>query len=94
MNEYTKYIKKKLNESIQKLVWNRVDYVHDPKRDFTRNRKISLRTLIELLITMGAGSQNKEILEFFKFDVALPTASALIQHLNKLKPSGLLFVLQ
>ncbi len=43
---------------------------------------------------MGAGSQNKEILEFFKFDVTLPTASALIQQRNKLKPSGLLFLLQ
>ena len=94
MNKHAKFIKKKLNQNIQKLVWNREDYVYDPKRDFTRNRKISLRTLIELLITMGAGSQNKEVLEFFKFDVALPTASALIQQRNKLKPSGLLFVLQ
>ncbi len=57
MNKYAKSIKKKLNQSIHKLVWNRGDYVHDPKRNFTRNRKISLRTLIELLITMGAGSQ-------------------------------------
>ncbi|UYO62753.1 IS4 family transposase [Acetobacterium wieringae] len=50
--------------------------------------------MIELLITMGAGSQNKELLEFFKFDASLPTASALIQQRNKLKPSALLFVLQ
>ncbi len=94
MNKYAKSIKRKLDQCIQKLLWNRKEYVHNPKRDFTRNRKLSLRTLIELLITMGAGSQNKEILEFFKFDVKLPTASALIQQRNKLKPSGLQFVLQ
>ncbi len=93
MNKYTNTIKRKLNQSIQKLVWNRENYVYDPKRDFTRKRKISLRTLIELLITQGAGSQNKEILEFFKFNVALPTASALIQQRNKLKPTALLFIL-
>ncbi|MBN2795340.1 MAG: hypothetical protein JXR88_08055 [Clostridia bacterium] len=72
----------------------REEYVHNPKKDFTRNRKISLRILIELLITMGAGSQNKDLLEFLKFDVSVPTSSALIQQRNKLKPSGLLFLLQ
>lgn len=94
MNKFANKIKKKLDQNIQKLIWKREDYVHNPKRDFTRNRKISLTVLIELLITMGAGSQNKEILEFFKFDPTLPTASALIQQRNKLKPSALLFVLQ
>lgn len=79
MNKYAKTIKKKLNQSIQKLVRNREDYVYDPIRDFTRNRKISLRTLIELLIAKGAGTQNKEILEFFEFDVSLPTSSVLIK---------------
>jgi len=66
----------------------------NPKSDFTRKRKLSFKTLIELLITMGAGSQNKELLEFYKFDEKLPTASALIQQRNKLKPSALLFILQ
>lgn len=94
MNEYAKTIKKKMDQSIQKLLWNREDFVLNPKSDFTRNRKLSLKKLIELLITMGAGSQNKEILEFFKFDSTLPTASALIQQRNKLKPSALQFVLQ
>lgn len=94
MNKYAKSIKKKLDQCIQKLLWNREDYVRDPERDFTRNRKLSLGGLIELLITMGAGSQNKEMLEFFKYDVSLPTASALIQQRNKLKPSALQFVLQ
>lgn len=94
MNQFARSIKKKMDQSIQKLLWNREDYVLNPKSDFTRNRKLSLKTLIELLITMGAGSQNKEILEFFKFDSSLPTSSALIQQRNNLKPSALQFVLQ
>jgi|LGVF01.2.fsa_nt_gb hypothetical protein len=52
MNNYAKSIKRKLDQSIQKLLWNRKEYVHNPERDFNRNRKLSLGTLIELLITM------------------------------------------
>lgn len=73
---------------------NRHDFVRNPSKDFTRNRKISFRILIEILITMGASSQNKELLEFYKFNVQLPTASASIQQRDKLKPSALLYVLQ
>ena len=94
MNTYAKLVKKKMDQSIQKLLWSRENYVLNPATDFTRNRKLSLRTLVELLITLGAGSQNKEILNFFKFKESLPSASALIQQRNKLKPTALQFVLQ
>lgn len=94
MNIYPRSIKNKLDQTIQKLLGNREKFVNNPNKDFIRNRKLSLKRVIELLITMGAGSQNKELLEFFKFDASLPTASALIQQRNKLKPSALLFVLQ
>lgn len=94
MNNYPRSIKYNLDQSIQKLLWNREKFVNNPRKDFVRNRKLSLKTVVELLITMGAGSQNKELLEFFKFDASLPTASAFIQQRNKLKPSALLFILQ
>ena len=93
MNHYPKQIKRRLDQCIQKLVLNRESFVMNPKKDFTRNRKLTLKGLINLLITMGAGSQNKELLEYFKFDADLPTASALVQQRNKLKPSALQFVL-
>ncbi|MBI9015228.1 MAG: IS4 family transposase [Clostridiales bacterium] len=94
MNDYPQIVKRKLDHCIQKLVWNRERFVNNPDKDFIRSRKMPLKRLISILITMGPGSQNKELLEFFKFDVALPTASALIQQRNKLKPTALLFVLQ
>ncbi len=31
MNKFAKKLKKKLDQSIKKLVWNRDDYVRDPK---------------------------------------------------------------
>ncbi len=94
MNKYPRYVKKKLDQCIQQLIWNREKYVMNPEKDFTRNRKISLKMLIEILITKGAGSINKELLEFFKFDPNLPTASALVQQRHKLKPIALLDLLQ
>lgn len=94
MNKCPNKVKKILDNCIHKLVWMRNDYVMKPKKDFSRNRKLSLKTLIELLITMGAGSINKELLEFFKFDITLPSASAFVQQRNKLKPAALLFLLQ
>ncbi len=94
MNSYPKLVKKKLDQYIQHVVLNREKFVRNPKKDFTRNRKLSLKNLVELIITMGAGSQNKELLEFFKYDVALPSASALIQQRNKLKPLAFQFLLQ
>ncbi|MBI4857215.1 MAG: hypothetical protein HY818_10810 [Acetobacterium woodii] len=86
MNIYPRSIKNKLEQTIQKLLENREKFANNPNKDLIRNRKLSLKMVIELLITMGAGSQNKELLEFFKFDASLPTASALIQQRNKLKP--------
>lgn len=94
MNKYPKLIKKNLDKCIQKLMWNREKYVVNPEKDFTRNRKISLKILIELLISLGAGSINKELLEFFKFDVNLPSASAFVQQRSKLKSTALLYLLQ
>lgn len=94
MNCYPKKIKKKLDKCIQKLTWKREDFVFNPGKDFTRNRKLSLKNLIELLITKAAGSINKELLEYFKFDATLPSASAFVQQRSKLKSSALLFLLK
>lgn len=94
MNIYPRKIKNKLDQTIQKLLGNREKFANNPNKDFIRNRKLLLKRVIELLITMGAGSQNMELLEYFTFDADLPTASALIQQHSKLKPSALLFILQ
>lgn len=94
MNVLPRLVKMRLDNSIKKLVAQKEKYVKHPNRDFIRNRKLSLSKLVELLITMGAGSQNKELLECYKFDVQTPTASAMIQQRNKLKPDALLYVLQ
>ena len=93
MNIYAKNIKKKLDESIEKLSKVIFLFSKNPEKDFTRNRKLPIKKLIEFLIFMGGNTQTKELLEHFKFDIKRPTASAFIQQRNKLKPEALSFVL-
>jgi len=94
MNSYPKLVKKRLDRCIHELANSKVEYVKRPGKDFSRKRLFTFEHLIEFLIVMGAGSQNKEILEFFKFDLKTPTASSFIQQRNKLKPEALLHLLQ
>jgi len=94
MNKFAKSIKKKMDQCVQRVIWNRERFVNNPKADFIRTRKISMKTLIEFLITTGAGSLNKELLELFKYSLNLPTKSALVQQRKKLKSEALLFLLQ
>jgi len=92
MNYYAKFIKKKLDKSIDKL--SKVIHLFSvrPGKDFTRNRELPIKKLIEFLISMGGNTQTKELLEYFKFSTKTPTSSALIQQRNKLKPEALKFV--
>jgi hypothetical protein len=94
MNNYPKLVKKRLNRCIRELANTKGEYVKRPGKDFSRNRLFTFEHLIEFLIVMGAGSQTKEILEYFKFDLKTPTASSVIQQRDKLKPEALLCLLQ
>jgi len=94
MNNYPKVIKKRLDKCIRALANKKNEYVKRPGKDFSRKRVFTFESLIEFLIIMGTGSQTKEILEYFKFDLKTPTASSLIQQRNKLKPEALLHLLQ
>jgi|LGVF01.2.fsa_nt_gb hypothetical protein len=94
MNNYPKLIKKRLDKCILALANKKHDYIKRPGKDFSRKRLFTFESLIEFLIVMGAGSQTKVILEFFKFDIKTPTSSSLIQQRDKLKPDALLHLLQ
>ncbi len=94
MNNYPKLVKQRLDLCIRKLSLIKDEYVKRPGKDFSRKRIFTFESLIQLLLVMGAGSQTKEILDFFKYDIRAPTASSLIQQRDKLKPTALLCLLQ
>jgi hypothetical protein len=94
MNIFPNKVKKALHETIEKLVEKKEQFVKRPNKDFVRNRKLSLYKLIDMIIGMGAGSLNKELLDYFDLKLTTPTSSAMIQQRDKLKPEALLYVLK
>lgn len=84
---------KSLHSNILKLMNNVINkiasHIHDfsvSEQDFTRCRKLNATDLIKLILNMGAGSLDSELLKAFP-DVKLRmTASAFEQQKAKLKP--------
>ena len=68
-------------------------FAKNPKKDFTRNRKLSFKTLITLLLYMGGNSIGNELYKYFDFNVTTATTSAFVQQREKLLPCALEYLL-
>lgn len=80
-------IKDTLLNIIAEMTAEKEKYVKNPGKDFIRNRKLSLQTVIEFILSMEGGALNKALYEFFdKEPKNIVTASALVQQRNKIKP--------
>ena len=67
-------------------------FVKDPKRDFTRDRKLTFEKMLSLLVGMGGGSLAKEMLEGFGYAPETASSSAFIQQRGKILPEALEFL--
>lgn len=85
-------VKNLLLRHIQDLEDHKSDFVRDPSRDFTRNRKLSFSDTIQMLISMECGSIRSELLKYFHFSPDTATASAFIQQRDKIKADALKFL--
>lgn len=93
MKNYTKYVACNLDEAIQSLLSIQCLFVKDPTRDFTRKRKIPLKHLVKILLSMGGNSLDKELLDYFDYNIDTASSSAFVQQREKLLPEALGFVL-
>ena len=60
------------------------EYLLNPETDFTRDRKLSLETMLKIIISMQGGSINRELYDYDKtIDV---TSSAFVQQRDKITP--------
>lgn len=64
-------------------------YVVNPDKDLTRNKKLPPDKLITFLVSEGSSSTKNELLDFFAMDVQAPSNSAFNQQRAKLKPEAL-----
>lgn len=60
-------------------------YVHNPQKDFTRQRKISFSDCIMSVCCMSGGTLFSELLDFYQDSSDPPSVSALVQQRSKLK---------
>lgn len=85
-------LKNTLNRSIQNF-----EDIHDlfclhPGVDFTRNRKIDLRSYVNFMIQMQSKSLPNETMDFFGHSITSPTKSAFVQARDKVTPEGWYFL--
>lgn len=87
MRNYPKTLKRKLLDTICQMREELPKYTVDPKRDFTRNRKLPFETLCKTILSMSGQSLNVELQRQFHYDPTAVTASAFVQQRGKLLPT-------
>ncbi len=81
-----KDIRVTLNNSINEVTQDISKYCSNPGKDFTRSRKLDIKTLVKFIMSMQGNSLNKEIYNQFQDLESRMTASALVQQRDKLDP--------
>ena len=82
MHDFHTNVKEKLNSIIKEISENHWLFSYNPGHDFMRQDigKLSFFDTMRLIIGMGKGSTNDEIMDYFDLDPDLiPTQSAFIQ---------------
>lgn len=83
-----------LLSAISHIVNNSDQFVVQPGKDFTRLRKISLKDLLIMILTMEAGTIRDEIYRFFGRNADAPTNSSFYKQRQKLKVTAFQAILQ
>lgn len=88
MRNYPNALKRKLLDTICQMREELSKYTTDPKRDFTRNRKLPFETLCRTILSMSGQSLNVELQRQFHYDPTAATTSAFVQQREKLLPAA------
>ena len=83
-----KQAKRLLSSVISDVARTPESYCVDPKRDFTRTRKITMKTILEGTINMEGKSLPNELTDMFNKLEDAPTVSAFVQQRDKVKPEA------
>lgn len=85
-------LKATLDNCIDELYEIHSMFCQNPESDFTRNRKISFKEYIQLMIQMQSKSVSNELLDFFEHSLSTPSKSAFTQQRYKLQLEGWKFL--
>ena len=91
MNNFSSEVKQKLNSIIEDMSNNHWLFTQNPGKDFSRQHlgKLSFADTIRMIIGMGKGSTDDEIMEYFDYNPELiPSQSAFNQRRNLISPNA------
>ena len=94
MNNFPNALKENLFSIIRNVSDSPATYLKRPGQDFTRNRKLSFETMINILLSMGGNTICKELLESQGYSENVATTSAFVQQRGKILPAALEFIFQ
>lgn len=89
MKPYPERIRSALYQSINKVAADLKTCVKTPERDFSRKRKLPLKTMLLMLVGIGGGSLAKELYDWFGYSTNTATVSAFVQQRDKIRPEAL-----
>jgi len=83
--KHNEYVLNNLMSVIDTMYNNKNDFVKNPDKDFTRNRKLDFQHTIMLILSMNGNTLNKELYDYFGKDPrAIATSSAFVQQRDKI----------
>lgn len=89
MITYIDKLKTTLHELIHEMSGHYWLYVSDPKRNFSRDRKLPFEKVVAILVSMGGGSLRNELIDYFHCSADMASASAFVQRRSQLLPEAL-----
>lgn len=84
MNYSANRIKNNLYRCIETITGMSSQFLKNPGRDFSRNRKLPFDCVIKAVLSMSGGTLNDELMNFFSFSPDIPSSSAFVQQRGKI----------
>lgn len=84
MKNNIRTIKKKLDDSISQFCEVAWMFSSNPEKDFSRERKLPLKKIISILLSMQGGTLTTELLKYFNCSLDIASSSAFVQQRSKL----------
>ena len=72
-------------QTVDKLSQDYREFLFNPDKDFTRNRKLPFKALIKFILWMEAGSIKDELYNNFDLNINNSSDSAFVQQRCKIK---------
>jgi len=86
-------IKNALDGVITDMVKDPSQFVVAPDKDFTRNRTLTFKKMLHIILGMGGGSIRKELSDYFEDTKEFATKSAFVQQRGKILPNAFKYLL-